>query len=174
MGADLYSGKPTVYNLHCTHHKYNSTLLYEFCTSNMFALVFWAMGFALVWLTGTATVVQFALGVTALFIMALASVAYKPFAAAIVAELAPSSLRGAYIAISSQCWTIGYFIGPTLGGWAMDQSITLAHRSWLVAAATTFLGVIVLTAFDRVQTLAVAPAASVKKPLSTSQAPIVG
>ena len=139
----------------------------------MFALVFWAMGFALVWLTGTATVVQFALGVTALFIMALASVAYKPFAAAIVAELAPSSLRGAYIAISSQCWTIGYFIGPTLGGWAMDQSITLAHRSWLVAAATTFLGVIVLTAFDRVHGSIIPPTPGIEKSVPSTQASVI-
>jgi MFS family permease len=139
----------------------------------MFALVFWALGFSLVWLTGTATVAQFVLGVTALFIMALASVAYKPFAAAIVAELAPSALRGAYVAISSQCWTIGYFIGPTLGGWAMDQSATIAHRFWLVAAATTLIGVIVLIAFDRVHTLAVSPVATVEKPASNSQAPIV-
>lgn len=115
----------------------------------MVALAFWAIGFSLVWLTGTVAVGQFTLGVTALIIMALASIAYKPFAAAIVSELAPASLRGAYIAVSSQCWTIGYFIGPTLGGWAMDQSATVAHRSWLVAAATTTIGALVLSVFNR-------------------------
>lgn len=113
------------------------------------ALAFWAIGFSLVWLTGTMAVGQAVLGVIALVIMALATIAYKPFAAAIVSELAPSYLRGAYIAISSQCWTIGYFIGPTLGGWAMDQSATFAHRSWLVAAATTTIGFLVLSAFNR-------------------------
>ncbi|MDX2243059.1 MAG: MFS transporter [Leptolyngbyaceae cyanobacterium bins.302] len=124
----------------------------------MLALLFWAMGFSLVWLTGTIAVAQVALGVTALFIMALATVAYKPFAAALVSELAPPSLRGAYIAVSSQCWTIGYFIGPTLGGWAMDQSATIAYRSWLVAAATTTIGLLVLIVFNRVHS---APKASI-------------
>lgn len=116
----------------------------------MIALLLWATGFSLVWVTGTAPVAQFAWGVLALLVMGLASITYKPFAAAIVSELAPASLRGAYIAVSSQCWAIGYFVGPTLGGWAMDQSAAIAHRSWLVAAATTLIGWLVLGVFNRV------------------------
>jgi len=116
----------------------------------MIALLLWAIGFSLVWLTGTLTVAQSTWGVLALLVMALASITYKPFAAAIVSELAPASLRGAYIAVSSQCWAIGYFVGPTVGGWAMDQSAAIAHRSWLVAAATTVVGLLVLSLFNRV------------------------
>ncbi|MDX2230038.1 MAG: MFS transporter [Leptolyngbyaceae cyanobacterium bins.349] len=116
----------------------------------MMALGLWAVGFSLVWVTGTVTVAQSLWGIAALIVMALASITYKPFAAAIVSELAPPSLRGAYIAVSSQCWAIGYFIGPTLGGWAMDQSAAIAHRSWLVAAATTVVGLVVLMGFNRV------------------------
>lgn len=114
------------------------------------ALVMWAVGFALVWVTGTATTAQYTLGVVSLWVMALATITYKPFAAAIVSELAPPSLRGAYIAISSQCWAIGYFVGPTLGGWAMDQPVAIAHRFWLGAAATTIMGLLVLMLFNRV------------------------
>lgn len=116
----------------------------------MIALVLWAIGFSLVWVTGTMPVAQFAWGILALLVMSLASITYKPFAAAIVSELAPPSLRGAYIAVSSQCWAIGYFVGPTLGGWAMDQSAAIAHRSWLVAASTTLIGGVVLFLFNRV------------------------
>lgn len=114
------------------------------------ALFLWATGFFLVWVTGTMPGAQFAWGTIALVVMALASITYKPFAAAIVSELAPASLRGAYIAISSQCWAIGYFVGPTLGGWAMDQPAAIAHRSWLVAASTTVVGLLVLLLFNRV------------------------
>lgn len=116
----------------------------------MVALVMWAVGFTLVWLTGTASMATFAFGITALCTMAIASVTYKPFAAAIVSDLAPASLRGAYVAISSQCWAIGYFVGPTLGGWAMDQTPEIAHSSWLVAASSTAIGFLVLLLFNRI------------------------
>ena len=116
----------------------------------MMALGLWAVGFGLVWLTGTVATAQLTWGITALLVMALASITYKPFAAAIVSELAPASLRGAYIAVSSQCWAIGYFVGPTLGGWAMDQSAQIAHQFWLGAATTTVLGLLVLLLFSRV------------------------
>ncbi len=123
----------------------------------MIALGLWATGFSLVWVTGTIPVAQFGWGILALLVMALASITYKPFAAAIVSELAPASLRGAYIAVSSQCWAIGYFVGPTLGGWAMDQSAAIAHRSWLVAAATTVIGLLVLLLFNRVHAAEMTP-----------------
>jgi MFS family permease len=113
----------------------------------MFALFLWAIGFGLVWATGVASDFQWFWGMSALCMFAIASVTYKPFAAAIVSELAPPSLRGAYVAISSQCWAIGYFVGPILGGWAMDQIPQIAHRSWLVAATSTIAGIIVLQLF---------------------------
>lgn len=116
----------------------------------MVALLMWTTGFTLVWLTGTTSIMTFAFGVAALCMMAIASVTYKPFAAAIVSDLAPASLRGAYVAISSQCWAIGYFVGPTIGGWAMDQPAAISHRSWLVAASTTAIGFAVLLLFNRV------------------------
>ncbi|NJP10733.1 MAG: MFS transporter [Leptolyngbyaceae cyanobacterium RU_5_1] len=116
----------------------------------MIALLLWALGFVMVWITGTAPTAQFTWGIAALCMMALASITYKPFASAIVSELAPESLRGAYVAISSQCWAIGYFIGPILGGWAMDQPEAIADRTWLVAAASTLIGLLVLLSFERI------------------------
>jgi MFS family permease len=114
----------------------------------MMAMGLWAVGFFLVWVTGTVVVAQFTWGIGALCLLSLASVAYKPFAAAIVSELAPEALRGAYVAVSSQCWAIGYFVGPILGGWAMDQSAAMARNSWLVAAASTLVGLMVLRFFE--------------------------
>lgn len=118
----------------------------------MLALILWAAGFVFAWITGTVPVAQFGWGVVTLCVMSLATITYKPFAAAIVAELAPASLRGAYVAISSQCWAIGYFIGPTLGGWGMDQTANIAAQFWLGGAVTTMLGVLVLMVFNRVHT----------------------
>uniref|UniRef100_A0A832M3E3 MFS transporter n=1 Tax=Oscillatoriales cyanobacterium SpSt-402 TaxID=2282168 RepID=A0A832M3E3_9CYAN len=126
----------------------------------MLALILWAAGFALAWATGTVPSAQFVWGVVTLCVMSLATIMYKPFAAAIVAELAPASLRGAYVAISSQCWAIGYFIGPTLGGWGMDQPANVAAEFWLGGAITTMLGVLVLMVFNRVHEAAIAQAPS--------------
>lgn len=114
----------------------------------MLAMLVWAVGFVLVWVTGTVTSTPLLWAILALSILSLASVMYKPFAAAIVSELAPENLRGSYIAISSQCWAIGYFIGPIIGGWAMDQSAAIADRFWLGAAATTVVGILVLQLFQ--------------------------
>lgn len=114
----------------------------------MIAMLIWAVGFVLVWITGTVTTAQLLWGIGALCILSIASAAYKPFASAIVSELAPESLRGSYIAISSQCWAIGYFIGPIIGGWAMDQSAAIADHFWLGAAATTVVGLLVLQVFQ--------------------------
>jgi len=60
-------------------------------------------------------------------VLSVATAIYKPFAPVIIAELAPDSLRGK---ISYQCWSIGYFIGPILGGWAIDRA--LAHHPGLL------------------------------------------
>ncbi len=134
----------------------------------MVALFLWALSFGLVWVTGIAVAAPVVWGVGALGMMALASVTYKPFAAAIVAELAPPSLRGAYIAVSSQCWAIGYFIGPTLGGWAMDQSPAIAHHFWLGTAATTLIGFLVLLVFNQVHTASNATISDASQDLSQS------
>ena len=115
----------------------------------MIAMLTWAAGFVLIWFTGAVSNVQFAWEIFALCLLSIASVIYKPFAAAIVAELAPPSLRGAYVAISSQCWALGYFIGPILGGWSMDQPAAIAHGSWLVIATSTVFGLAILFLFER-------------------------
>jgi MFS family permease len=115
----------------------------------MIAMLLWAVGFLLVWVTGTITHFQFLWGIVALCMLAIATVVYKPFAAAIVAELAPPSLRGAYVAVSSQCWAIGYFIGPLMGGWAMDQTAVIAQKPWIFAALSTAAGLLFLHLFNR-------------------------
>jgi MFS family permease len=114
----------------------------------MGAMVLWGIGFTLLWVTGSFAETQYIWGIVALSLLAIASVAYKPFFMSMVSDLAPSTLRGAYIAVASQCWTMGYFLGPFLGGWAMDQMPLVAHRFWLAVAFSTVLCIALLWTFE--------------------------
>lgn len=118
----------------------------------MGAMVLWAVGFALLWAAGTFAESQFVWAIVALCLLSLASVAYKPFFVATVSDLAPPHLRATYVAVSSQCWTIGYFIGPLLGGWAMDQSSLVAHRFWLAVAMSVSVCLALLWTFEVLHT----------------------
>lgn len=142
----------------------------------MVALLLWAVGFGLVWLAGTGLPGQLAWSVLSLGWLALGAVIYAPFAAAIVAELAPPDVRGAYVAVSSQCWAIGYFVGPVVGGWAMDQGAAIAQQFWLWVCGSTLVGFGVLVWFSRIYGLssrgaiaAVAVSSSPAPPTSLSQ-----
>ena len=85
------------------------------------------------------------LGMIAAFsVLSIATAIYKPFAPTIIAELAPESLRGIYLAIGYQCWSFGFFLGPILGGWAMDQSPAIAHSLWIAIAVSTLFGLVML------------------------------
>lgn len=110
----------------------------------MISMVLWGVGFFLVWATGMVVSMQFICMIAALCMLSVATAVYKPFAPTIVSELAPESLRGVYLAISYQCWSIGYFVGPIVGGWAMDQPHSVAQNSWLGAAISTVGGLVIL------------------------------
>lgn len=71
-------------------------------------------------------------------------VAYTPSAFGFVADLAPESLRGVYLSINSQCWAIGYFIGPALGGYALDQTAQFMKWFWFGCVASVILGILIL------------------------------
>jgi MFS family permease len=97
---------------------------------------FWIFGFICMTITGTADNDRLLWASLGLGLFALAIVAYTPTASALIADLAPSSLRGVYTSINSLCWAVGYAIGPPLGGWALDLSLEFAHSFWLGLAAT--------------------------------------
>ncbi|PSB22442.1 MFS transporter [filamentous cyanobacterium CCP2] len=111
--------------------------------------VLWAGGFALIWLTGTVARGHLAWAALGLAVMALATVAYTPAASALVAGLAPDAMRGVYLSINSLCWAGGYFIGPIIGGWAMDQAPQIANGFWLVAALSVISAILILRYLDR-------------------------
>lgn len=115
----------------------------------IFAMLLFGAGFVFVWATGTVAGNALVWAILALGILAIATVAYTPSASALVVDLAPESLRGIYLSLNSQCWAIGYLIGPPLGGWALDRSPYIAHGFWLAVAATTMIGIAVLQYLNR-------------------------
>jgi MFS family permease len=115
----------------------------------IFSALLWAGGFVLIWWTGSVSSGHLAWAVLGLAVMALATVAYTPAASSLVAGLAPEAMRGVYLSINSLCWAGGYFIGPVVGGWAMDQVPWVANGFWLIAALSVIAVIITLRYLDR-------------------------
>jgi MFS family permease len=109
----------------------------------------WGLGFMLIFLMGIAGENVLIYAILALGILAIATVSYTPAASALVADLAPESLRGTYLAINAQCWAIGYLIGPPLGGWALDQTSQIVYYYWLFLALSIILGISILYSLNQ-------------------------
>lgn len=113
-----------------------------------FSLVLWGVAFILVWVTGNVSENILIWAAITLGVMSLGMITYTPVASGLVADLAPESLRGVYFSISSQCWAIGYFIGPPLGGWALDNP-QFTNYFWLIFAGSVLIGMAILQYLDR-------------------------
>ena len=112
------------------------------------SFVIWGIGFICVWVTGNVSDHTLIWAGLTLGVMSLGMVTYTPVASGLVAELAPESLRGVYFSINSQCWAIGYLIGPPLGGWALDHP-QFTNYFWLICAASILLGLGILQYLKR-------------------------
>lgn len=95
------------------------------------ALGFWSGGFWLVWVTGVAPVGALGAAIAAFTLISVAEILYSPAGVALVSSLAPSNLRGIYFSLESQCWAIGFMIGPAFGGWALDHPDIVGTSLWL-------------------------------------------
>lgn len=120
--------------------------------SLILSALLWGAGFCFIWLTGIMRGGELIWAVIGLGILAIATVTYMPSASSLVVDLAPESLRGVYLSINSQCWALGYFIGPPLGGFALDQPRPLPDQFWLGLAASVGLAVVILRVLDRLLT----------------------
>jgi MFS family permease len=112
------------------------------------SFLIWGIGFICVWVTGNVSDHTLIWAGLTLGVMSLGMVTYTPVASGLVAELAPESLRGVYFSINSQCWAIGYLIGPPLGGWALDHPQFTSYF-WLICAASILLGLGILQYLKR-------------------------
>ncbi|OCR01814.1 MFS transporter [Oscillatoriales cyanobacterium USR001] len=112
--------------------------------SLIISALFWGIGFILIGMTGISQSGNIFLAILGLGILSIAIVSYTPAASSIVADLAPESLRGVYLSINSQCWGIGYLIGPPLGGWALDRGQFAANNFWLAMALSVGVAILIL------------------------------
>jgi MFS family permease len=122
---------------------------YSYPQGLMISMLFWAVGFGLIWVCGVAPAGGLLWAVVALGFMAIAMASYTPIASALVVSLAPESLRGVYLSLNSQCWAIGYLIGPALGGAAMDRPQNLANGYWLMLVGSIPMGLLILRVLNR-------------------------
>lgn len=107
----------------------------------------WGLGFCCVWLTTESRTQNLNWIVLGLGLLAIAIVCYIPFAASLVTNLAKESQRGVYFSINSLCWAVGYFIGPTVGGYALEKA--LADDLWLGLALSVLIAVLILHYLNR-------------------------
>jgi MFS family permease len=114
----------------------------------MISALLWGIGFILTWVTGVAPMGHLTWAILSLSVLAIATVAYMPSASSLVVDLAPISLRGVYLSVNSLCWAVGYFIGPAVGGWAMDQTQQIANAFWMVSALSVLIGIGILKYLD--------------------------
>ena len=109
----------------------------------------WTIGFICIWVSGVFLSYPIAWAALALSLFALAIVSYTPSASALVSEIAPLDKRGLYFSINSLCWAAGYFIGPPLGGLALDQSQFVINSFWLILATSVIFTMTILRYLHR-------------------------
>ncbi|MHC5614264.1 MAG: MDR family MFS transporter [Nostoc sp.] len=112
--------------------------------------ILWAIGFGLIWVSGTAPSYNLVWVTLALGVFAVAIVSYTPSAASLVTELAPENQRGVYFSINAVCWAVGSFIGHPLGGWALDQPRIIIDSLWLGFSLSVIIVVVILQYLNRV------------------------
>jgi MFS family permease len=115
-----------------------------------FSSLLWSIGFSFIWACGIAKTDNLFWAALALAIFAVAITSYTPSASSLVTDLAPESQRGVYLSISSLCWAIGYFIGPPLGGWALDQPRIVSDRFWLGFSFSVIIILAILQYLNRI------------------------
>lgn len=112
--------------------------------------IFWAIGFGLIWVSGTTPSDHLLWVILALGVFAVAIVSYTPSAASLVTELAPENQRGVYFSINALCWAIGSFIGHPLGGWALDQPRVITDSFWLGFSLSVVIALAILQYLSRI------------------------
>lgn len=103
----------------------------NYVTLLLIALGLWSGGFLLIWGAGLTLSNALPFAGLAFTLIALAEVLYSPAGVSLVGEMAPVNLRGVYFAMESQCWGVGFIIGPAVGGWVLDQP-ELATHVWVL------------------------------------------
>lgn len=119
-------------------------------TSLIISALFWGLGLAMIWGVNHVGSGNIWLAIAGLGVISLASVTYAPSASAFVAEIAPAHLRGTYSSANSLCWAAGYFLGPAIGGYAMDRPDLAGGLYWLILIVSTLIAAAIFTVLGRI------------------------
>ena len=123
------------------------------------ALGCWMTSFGCIWLTGTNLPIN-GLGLVVLILLAFTLVGagemlYGPTSSGMVGQMAPAHLRGIYFSLDSQCWALGYMIGPAIGGWALDHPDLLGTNVWLIFAISVTVAIALIHHLQRLRVVSV-------------------
>ena len=108
------------------------------------ALTIWSAAFFLLWLIGISSTATLFITLGAFSLISFAEILYSPAGISLLGEMAPTNLRGIYFSLESQCWSIGFTIGPALGGWALDHPETVGANLWIYLITGGFVASLIL------------------------------
>lgn len=111
----------------------------------LFSLILWSGGFFLLWIVGITPAKALFFTIIAFSLIALAEILYSPAGISLIGEMSPENLRGIYFSLESQCWSIGFTIGPAIGGWALDHPETVGVNLWLYLITGGLVASVILT-----------------------------
>ncbi|MEM9213544.1 MAG: MFS transporter [Cyanobacteria bacterium P01_F01_bin.150] len=121
----------------------------------MSALGCWMVSFGFIWLVGNDLPFN-VLSVVALMLIAFTLVGmgemlYGPTASGVVGQMAPAHLRGIYFSLDSQCWALGYMLGPAFGGWSLDHPDVIGSNVWLVFAGSVTVAIALINYLENLR-----------------------
>ncbi|MEM6256301.1 MAG: MFS transporter [Cyanobacteria bacterium P01_D01_bin.156] len=108
------------------------------------ALTVWSIAFFLLWLTAVVPNGALFVAIAAFGLISLAEILYSPAGVSLLGEMAPENLRGIYFSLESQCWSIGFTVGPAMGGWALDHPDIVGINLWLYIITGGFVASVIL------------------------------
>ena len=111
----------------------------------LFSLILWSGGFFLLWIVGITPAKALFFTIIAFSLIAFAEILYSPAGISLIGEMSPENLRGIYFSLESQCWSIGFTIGPAIGGWALDHPETVGVNLWLYLITGGLVASVILT-----------------------------
>ena len=111
----------------------------------LFSLILWSGGFLLLWVVGITPAKALFFTIIAFSLIAFAEILYSPAGISLIGEMSPENLRGIYFSLESQCWSIGFTIGPAIGGWALDHPETVGVNLWLYLITGGLVASVILT-----------------------------
>ena len=129
------------------------------------SLALWSAGFFLLWLIGTTPTHALVFTMGAFSLIALAEILYSPAGISLIGEMSPDHLRGIYFSLESQCWSIGFTIGPAIGGWSLDHPHTVGTSLWLYLITGGAMASLILVLLKQQLAGEVPGGASIQEPL---------